>query len=210
MWRWCTRMQFHKAELVISAPNRHSWPESELPEIVLAGRSNVGKSSFINAMCDRKKLAYVGSTPGKTRLLNFFNLDDTLMLVDVPGYGYANLSKQQLLQFGRMMEEYFNERSQKKGAVILVDARHLPSEDDYTMLEYIRYFHLPIIIVATKIDKVPKTKRAHQLAVLRKALALQEGEELFPYSSQTKEGSEAIWQAIFAILKEKQPSSQES
>lgn len=151
-------MQFHKAELVISAPDRNSWPDTTLPEIVLAGRSNVGKSSFINAMTGRKNLAYVGSTPGKTRLLNFFNLDDKYMLVDVPGYGYANISKQQLLRFGEMMEDYFNERKQKKGAVILVDSRHLPTEDDHTMLEFIRYFHLPIVIVATKIDKVPKSK----------------------------------------------------
>lgn len=202
MWLWFINMQFQKAELVISAPDRHSWPDSELPEIVLAGRSNVGKSSFINAMTERKKLAYVGSTPGKTRLLNFFNLDDKYMLVDVPGYGYANLSKQQLLLFGEMMEDYFNERKQKKGAVILVDARHLPSEDDHTMLEYIRYFELPILIVATKIDKVPKTKRAHHLALIRKDLHLQPGEQLFPFSSQTKEGAEKIWQAMIELMKQ--------
>ena len=200
MWRWFADMQFQKAELVISAPDRRSWPDTHLPEIVLAGRSNVGKSSFSNAMCGRKKLAYVGSTPGKTRLLNFVNLDDRYMLVDVPGYGYANISKQQLLQFGRMMEEYFNEREQKKGAVILVDARHMPSEDDHTMLEYIRYFQLPIIIVATKIDKVSKSRRAHQLSLIRKDLQLQDGEQLYPFSSATKEGEEAIWQAMKTIL----------
>lgn len=200
MWRWFIHMQFHKAELVISATDRHSWPESNLPEIVLAGRSNVGKSSFINAMTDRKKLAYVGSTPGKTRLLNFFNLDDKYMLVDVPGYGYANLSKQQLLRFGEMMEDYFNERQQKKGAVILVDARHLPTEDDHTMLEYIRYFEVPILIVATKIDKVPKTKRAHHLSLIRKDLQLRTDEKLFAFSSQTKEGAEAIWEAMIQLL----------
>ena len=200
MWRWFADMQFQKAELVISAPDRRSWPDTHLPEIVLAGRSNVGKSSFINAMCGRKKLAYVGSTPGKTRLLNFFNLDDRYMLVDVPGYGYANISKQQLLQFGRMMEEYFNEREQKKGEVILVDAPHMPSEDDHTMLEYIRYFQLPISIVATKIDKVSKSRRAHQLSLIRKDLQLQDGEQLYPFSSATKEGEEAIWQAMKTIL----------
>ncbi len=203
MWHWFVRMQFHKAELVISAPDRHSWPDSNLPEIVLAGRSNVGKSSFINAMTNRKKLAYVGSTPGKTRLLNFFNLDDKYMLVDVPGYGYANLSKQQLLRFGEMMEDYFNERQQKKGAVILVDARHLPTEDDHTMLEYIRYFEVPILIVATKIDKVPKTKRAHHLARIRKDLQLRPDEKLFTFSSQTKEGAEAIWEAMIQLLEKK-------
>ena len=99
-------IQFQKAELVISAPDKKSWPDTTLPEIVLAGRSNVGKSSFINAMCGRKKLAYVGNTPGKTRLLNFFNLDDKYMFVDVPGYGYANISKTQLIKFGQMMEDY--------------------------------------------------------------------------------------------------------
>ena len=103
-------MQFQKAELVISAPDRRSWPDTTLPEIVLAGRSNVGKSSFINAITERKKLAYVGNTPGKTRLLNFFNLDDRYMLVDVPGYGYANLSKSQLMKFAQMMDEYFEQR----------------------------------------------------------------------------------------------------
>lgn len=193
-------MTFQKAELVISAPDRHSWPDTALPEIVLAGRSNVGKSSFINAMCGRKRLAYVGNTPGKTRLLNFFNLDDRYMLVDVPGYGYANISKQQLLKFGQMMEDYFNERKQKKGVVILVDARHLPTQDDHTMLEFVRYYELPIAIVATKMDKVPKTKRAHHLARIRKALQLREQERLFPFSAQSKEGIEAVWEYLLSIL----------
>ena len=195
-------MQFHKAELVISAPDRNSWPDTTLPEIVLAGRSNVGKSSFINAMTGRKNLAYVGSTPGKTRLLNFFNLDDKYMLVDVPGYGYANISKQQLLRFGEMMEDYFTERKQQKGAVILVDSRHLPTEDDHTMLEFIRYFHLPIVIVATKIDKVPKTKRAHRLALIRKDLQLEPNETLFAFSSETKQGREEVWEKLLELLEE--------
>ena len=119
MLPWLNSMiQFQKAELVISAPDKKSWPDTTLPEIVLAGRSNVGKSSFINAMCGRKKLAYVGNTPGKTRLLNFFNLDDKYMFVDVPGYGYANISKTQLIKFGQMMEDYFSERTQKKGCLL--------------------------------------------------------------------------------------------
>ena len=108
-------MEVKNPFLVVSAPDSKSWPEGDLPEIVLAGRSNVGKSSFINTITRRKNLAYVGNTPGKTRLLNFFNIDDRLMLVDVPGYGYANASKKMLIQFGEMMEEYFGERKQKKG-----------------------------------------------------------------------------------------------
>ena len=101
-------MEIREAELVVSAPSKAHWPESELPEIVLAGRSNVGKSSLINTLCGRKALAYVGNTPGKTRLLNFFDIDHRFMFVDVPGYGFANASKQMLIQFGEMMEDYFS------------------------------------------------------------------------------------------------------
>lgn len=193
-------MQVQKAELVISAPNRSSWPESELPELVLAGRSNVGKSSFINAITNRKKLAYVGNTPGKTRLLNFFNINDQYMFVDVPGYGFANLSKAQLIAFGEMMEDYFANRSQKKGLLMLVDARHLPSEDDYGMLEYARYYEIPVCIVATKMDKVQPSKRKHMLDQLRKALELSSDEKLIPFSAQTKEGVDEVWREIIKIM----------
>lgn len=193
-------IQFQKAELVISAPDKKSWPESDLPEIVLAGRSNVGKSSFINTMCGRKKLAYVGNTPGKTRLLNFFNLDDKYMFVDVPGYGYANISKTQLIKFGQMMEDYFAQRTQKKGVVILVDARHKPTEDDLTMLDFARYYEIPVAVVATKTDKVPPTKLQHQLAMIRKALQLSQEEPLFPFSAEKKEGMEAIWKYLLPIF----------
>ena len=193
-------IQFKKAELVISAPDKKSWPDTHLPEIVLAGRSNVGKSSFINTMCGRKKLAYVGNTPGKTRLLNFFNLDDKYMFVDVPGYGYANISKTQLIKFGNMMEDYFSERTQKRGVIILVDARHKPTEDDITMLEFVRYYEIPVAIVATKCDKVPTTKRNHQLAMIRKTLELHDDEPLFPFSSVEKQGMEEVWNYLIQIF----------
>lgn len=196
-------IQFQKAELVVSAPDKKSWPDTTLPEIVLAGRSNVGKSSFINAMCGRKKLAYVGNTPGKTRLLNFFNLDDKYMFVDVPGYGYANISKAQLMKFGQMMEDYFAQRKQKKGVVILVDARHKPTEDDMTMLEFARYYEIPVAIVATKCDKVAPTKRSHQLAMIRKAMNLRQEEVLFPFSAVEKQGMEDIWEYLLPIFQSK-------
>lgn len=191
---------FQKAELVVSAPDKKSWPETTLPEVVLAGRSNVGKSSFINAMCGRKKLAYVGNTPGKTRLLNFFNLDDKYMFVDVPGYGYANISKTQLKKFGQMMEDYFAQREQKKGLVILVDARHMPTDDDLTMLEFARYYEIPVAIVATKTDKLPSTKLKNQLQRIRKELGLDEDEPLFPFSAEKKEGIEAVWDYLIPIF----------
>lgn len=191
---------FQKAELVVSAPDKKSWPETTLPEVVLAGRSNVGKSSFINAMCGRKKLAYVGNTPGKTRLLNFFNLDDKYMFVDVPGYGYANISKTQLKKFGQMMEDYFAQREQKKGLVILVDARHMPTDDDLTMLEFARYYEIPVAIVATKTDKLPSTKLKNQLRMIRNELGLDEDEPLFPFSAEKKEGMEAVWDYLIPIF----------
>lgn len=191
---------FQKAELVVSAPEKKFWPDTSLPEIVLAGRSNVGKSSFINAMCGRKKLAYVGNTPGKTRLLNFFNLDDKYMFVDVPGYGYANISKTQLKKFGQMMEDYFAQREQKRGLVILVDARHRPTDDDLTMLEFARYYEIPVAIVATKTDKVPSTKLKNQLNRIRIELGLDEDEPLFPFSAEKKEGMEAVWNYLIPIF----------
>ncbi len=194
---------FNKAELVVSAPDKKSWPDTKLPEIVLAGRSNVGKSSFINAMCNRKKLAYVGNTPGKTRLLNFFNLDDKYMFVDVPGYGYANISKKQLLLFGQMMEDYFSERKQKKGVVILVDSRHKPTDDDYTMLDFARYYEIPVAIVATKIDKLPSTKLKNQLKMIRRELDLKDNEPLFPFSAENRTGMEEVWKYLIPIFEGK-------
>lgn len=187
---------FNHCELVISAASKEQWPASALPEIVLAGRSNVGKSSFINTMCHRKKLAYVGNTPGKTRLLNFFRLDDELMFVDVPGYGYANISQKQLIQFGEMMEDYFGEREQKRGLVMIVDSRHKPSEDDITMIEYARYFEIPVIVIMTKVDKLRRNERMKNKDLIHKTLHLQEGECLIPFSSVSGEGVEEAWSAI--------------
>ncbi len=191
---------FQNCTLVISAPDKESWPESTLPEVVLAGRSNVGKSSFINTITNRKKLAYVGNTPGKTRLLNFFQLDEELMFVDVPGYGYANTSKQQLIKFGEMMEEYFSGRQQKRGLVIIVDSRHKPSEDDETMVEYARYFNIPIVVVATKIDKVKNSQRKKNLQTIMDTLDVSK-KELVVFSSETREGVDQAWEKIEALYK---------
>ncbi|WP_178199987.1 ribosome biogenesis GTP-binding protein YihA/YsxC [Massilicoli timonensis] len=189
-------MQIQEAELLISAPGKEQWPDTPYPEIVLAGRSNVGKSSLINALCNRKKLAYVGNTPGKTRLLNFFLLNRKLVFVDVPGYGYANISKQQLLRFGEMMEDYFHERKQKKALLLIVDGRHKPTDDDVTMLEFARYFELPIIIAATKMDKVKASQRQKQLKLISETLALSEEDHLIPCSSANKEGMDRLWEVI--------------
>lgn len=151
------------SRFVVSATSQSNWPESELPEVVVVGRSNVGKSSFINAFTGKKKLAYVGNTPGKTRLINFFEIDGQWMLVDVPGYGYAKMSKSQLMALGKMMDEYFQKRSQIRAVVQLVDARHAPTADDRDMIDFFKEMHIPVLVAATKIDKVPKTKRIAHL-----------------------------------------------
>ena len=193
----------HKAELVISAPDRHSWPESDLPEVVLAGRSNVGKSSLINTITQRKKLAYVSNTPGKTRLLNFFNLNDQYMLVDVPGYGYANASKTMLKKFGEMMEDYFAERTQKRGLLLIVDARHKPTEDDRLMIDFARYYDLPCFVVATKMDKLKRSEIKKNLNVIKETLLLREEEVLIPFSSETKQGVDEVWNELLKLFNSK-------
>lgn len=193
----------HKAELVISAPDRHSWPGSDLPEVVLAGRSNVGKSSLINTITQRKKLAYVGNTPGKTRLLNFFNLNDQYMLVDVPGYGYANASKTMLKKFGEMMEDYFAERTQKRGLLLIVDARHKPTEDDRLMIDFARYYDLPCFVVATKMDKLKRSEIKKNLNVIKETLLLREEEVLIPFSSETKQGVDEVWNELLKLFNSK-------
>lgn len=190
---------FQQCELVISAASKEQWPESDLPEVVLAGRSNVGKSSFINTMTNRKKLAYVGNTPGKTRLLNFFQLDDELMFVDVPGYGYANTSRTQLVKFGEMMEDYFGGREQKRGLVLIVDSRHKPTEDDIMMMDYARYFEIPVIVIATKIDKLKRSQRNKHLQIIQQTLTMGEDDALIPFSSETREGVENSWKAIESL-----------
>ena len=196
-------MEVKNPYLVISAPDSKSWPEGDLPEIVMAGRSNVGKSSLINTITRRKNLAYVGNTPGKTRLLNFFNIDDRFLLVDVPGYGYANASKKMLIQFGKMMEEYFGERKQKRGLLIIVDSRHKPSEDDLTMIEYARYHGMKLAVIATKIDKLKRNEVKKCLEKIKTSLQLDDNEVLIPFSSEKKQGIDRVWQVIDEMLMDK-------
>ena len=184
-----------QATFVISAVEKEQWPESDLPEVVVVGRSNVGKSSFINALTNKKKLAYVGNTPGKTRLINFFKIDDTWMLVDVPGYGYAKMSKQMLIKMGKMMDTYFNQREQICCVVQLVDARHGATHDDLDMIDYFKSLHIPILLVATKIDKIPKTKRIKALKNISQKLQLPL-KNIYGISSTEKIGFDEVYQAI--------------
>lgn len=179
------------SEFLTSATKEGEYPEADRPEIVVVGRSNVGKSSFINAFTNRKKLAYVGNTPGKTQLINFFMIDGAWYLVDVPGYGYAKLSKAQIAKLGRMMDKYFLKRKNLTCVVQLVDARHDPSKDDMEMVDFFKEMHIPIVAVATKIDKIPKTKRINHLKKISQKLQIPLA-HIFAVSSTEKIGFEQV------------------
>ncbi len=153
-------MKVNQAELVISAVKPEQYPEEALAEFALAGRSNVGKSSFINKMIGRKKLARTSSKPGKTQTLNFYKIEEKLFFVDVPGYGYAKVSKTERQAWGRMIERYIAERETLNAVLLVVDLRHAPSKDDVSMYDFIKHLDLPCLIIATKADKIPKGKMA--------------------------------------------------
>lgn len=186
----------HNADILLSAANKSHYPQDDIPEVALAGRSNVGKSSFINTLLNRKNLARTSGKPGKTQLLNFFNIDDKLRLVDVPGYGYARVSKKEREKWGRMIEEYLTSRENLKAVVSLVDFRHEPSADDVQMYEFLKYYEIPVILVATKADKIPRGKWNKHESMIKKKLEFDTSDSFIIFSSVTKEGLEKSWDAI--------------
>ncbi|MBK4780444.1 ribosome biogenesis GTP-binding protein YihA/YsxC [Streptococcus lactarius] len=186
----------HNADILLSAANKSHYPQDDIPEVALAGRSNVGKSSFINTLLNRKNLARTSGKPGKTQLLNFFNIDDKLRLVDVPGYGYARVSKKEREKWGRMIEEYLTSRENLKAVVSLVDFRHEPSADDVQMYEFLKYYEIPVILVATKADKIPRGKWNKYESMIKKKLDFDTSDSFIIFSSVTKEGLEKSWDEI--------------
>ena len=186
----------HNAEILLSAANKSHYPQDEIPEIALAGRSNVGKSSFINTLLNRKNLARTSGKPGKTQLLNFFNIDDKLRFVDVPGYGYAKVSKTERVKWGKMIEEYLTIRENLRAVVSLVDFRHEPSTDDVQMYEFLKYYEIPVIVVATKADKVPRGKWNKHESVIKKKLDFDKNDDFIIFSSVNKDGLDAAWDVI--------------
>ena len=170
-------------DLIISAVQEAQYPETDVPEVALSGRSNVGKSSFINSMIGRKNMARTSQQPGKTQTLNFFNIDDQLVFVDVPGYGYAKVSKVQREKFGKMIEEYLTTRQKLQLVIQLVDLRHNPTEDDVLMYNYLKHFDIPTLIICTKEDKIPKGKVQKHLNNIKNKLDLEEGDTIVSYSS---------------------------
>ena len=193
-------MKVNKAEIVMSAVGPDQYPEGQLPEIALAGRSNVGKSSFINTLLGRKNLARTSSKPGKTQTLNFYFINESFYFVDVPGYGYAKVSKKERARWGAMINEYLLERDNLQAVVSLIDMRHEPTKEDCQMYDFLKYYDIPVIVVATKADKIPRGKWNKHESMIKKALNFDKKDEFIIFSSETKEGKERAWQAIEAFL----------
>jgi len=178
-------------------------PEGGNHEIAFVGRSNVGKSSLINKMVNRKKLAKSSSTPGKTRTINYYLINDEWYMVDLPGYGYAKVSKVEKAKWGKMIETYLSQRNELKGVVQLIDIRHPPSKDDIIMKEWLSHYELPLLVVATKSDKVSRGSRQKNLAVIRKELSMPAGQMPICFSAETGEGVEEMKEALGEILEYK-------
>lgn len=196
------KMKITSSELVISAMRRSQYPTDNLPEFMLVGRSNVGKSSFINTITNNKKMARVSNTPGKTRNLNFYLINNSFYFVDVPGYGYASVSKKEHRKFGLMIEEYLEKRPNLVRTYMLVDLRHKPSEDDVLMYKYLKYYNLPVTIVATKADKISNNKRNKAMNTILKTLELEKGDSFIVLSNITKEGRDKILNEIEDLTEE--------
>jgi len=193
-------MNTHNIEILLSAANKSHYPQDDIPEIALAGRSNVGKSSFINTLLNRKNLARTSGKPGKTQLLNFFNIDDKLRFVDVPGYGYAKVSKTERAKWGKMIEEYLTSRDNLRAVVSLVDLRHDPSADDVQMYEFLKYYEIPVIVVATKADKIPRGKWNKHESAIKKKLDFDKTDDFIIFSSVDKTGLDQAWNAILGKI----------
>ncbi|MDF2532380.1 MAG: GTP-binding protein [Clostridia bacterium] len=185
-----------KCDFVTSAAQYGQYPESDLPEVAFVGRSNVGKSSLINSMLNRKSLVKVSSKPGKTRLINFFLVNEELMLVDLPGYGYAAVSQAEKQKWGKMIEDYLTTREVLKSVVLLVDMRHKPTGDDKLMYDFIKFYRSKVIVVATKWDKIKKNDFKKNMELIRNTLNLDENDKLIPYSSETHQSREELWEII--------------
>lgn len=186
----------HNVNLVISAVKPVQYPNTNMPEIALAGRSNVGKSSMINKVLNRKSLARVSGTPGKTITINFYNVDNQLMLVDLPGYGYAERSKKEIESWGNMINSYLESRPQLCQVVQLVDSRHKPSREDIAMQEWIQECCAYSVVFATKCDKLSKTQLANNLEMIAETLSLRDGDILIPFSVKQNECVDDFWEYV--------------
>lgn len=185
-------MNFDKIELTSVAVRTTQYPTDNKPEFLIVGRSNVGKSSFINTLVNRKNLARTSAKPGKTQTLNFYNIDDLCYLVDVPGYGYAAVSNKKQEKFGLMIEEYIMNRPNLKHVFLLVDYRHKPTDNDLIMYNFLKYYNLPVTVVCTKYDKIKKSQKEKQNKLIENTIDLALGDEIIYFSKITKVGRDKI------------------
>ena len=189
-------MNVTKAEMIITAGMTSQFPVHNMPEIAFAGKSNVGKSSLLNAMLNRRALARTSSQPGKTQTINFYSVQDTFMFVDLPGYGYAKVSKSERERWGKLIEGYLQKREQLQKIILLIDIRHEVGSNDKMMYDWIKHYHNEVIVVATKMDKIKRSQVQKQLSVIRKGLGLSGEDKLIAFSSETKQGKEELWKVI--------------
>ncbi|HEY6874068.1 MAG TPA: ribosome biogenesis GTP-binding protein YihA/YsxC [Geobacteraceae bacterium] len=186
-------------EFIKSAVKPGQYPETDLPEIAFAGRSNVGKSSLINVLVNRRNLVRTSSTPGRTQLINFFNVNGRFTLVDLPGYGFAKVPLAVKKEWGPMMEAYFAARENLKGVVLILDIRRTPVADDRQMLQWFRAYHIPAVLVVTKCDKVTRNERAKQAAVIARTLDVAKDDLCF-FSALSRDGKDEVWERIERLL----------
>jgi len=194
------RLVIRNVEFIGGMSEKHGWrPDSPLPEIAFAGRSNVGKSSLLNTLVRRKSFARVSRTPGRTREINFFRVNNGFVLVDLPGYGYARISKEKKAEWKPLIESYLRRTTQLRGIVLLLDIRREPSEDDQAMLDFLAEMEVPTIVALTKTDKLSKTATRQRVAEISQALAL-ESEQVIPFSASTGEGRTELLEAITDLV----------
>ncbi len=190
------KMIIKSAELETVCGITSKLPDNSLPEIAFAGKSNVGKSSLINGLLNRKSLARTSSSPGKTQTINFYNINKALYFVDLPGYGYAKVSQEIRNKWGKMIERYLNKSNQLRLVFLLVDIRHEPGENDVTMYNWVVENGFEPVIIATKLDKIKRSQLLKNLKIIREKLALKKETAIIPFSSVTKQGVDEIWELI--------------
>ena len=189
-------MKINTIELIISAVRESQYPTDKLKEFLLVGRSNVGKSSFINTIINRKNFARTSATPGKTQTLNFYKVNDEFYLVDAPGYGFAKVRNSLKQKFGLIMESYLKSRDNLQMVFLLIDFRHKPTNDDIMMYDYLKFYNIPVTIVCTKGDKVSKNNHTKNKQIIMKELNIQNEQDLILFSSVTKTGKNEIYDEI--------------